>query len=135
MEKLPDELSRAYGLIGCYMAEEGQGPAGPPYAAFYNRDVQDLDVEIGVPVPEPLPRRGDIQSGMIPEGQYASCLYIGPHEGIGSAYDAVNEFIEAQDEAPLGVVYEFYVSDPSRTPPDERETLVVFPLEQKGEGS
>lgn len=130
---LSSELARAYGLISRYMADVAQEPAGPPYTAFYSRDEQDLDVEIGIPVPELVPGQGEIQAGEIPEGWYASCLYIGPYEGIGPAYDALIAFIADEGRAPLGVAYEFYISDPSQTPPADREILVIFPLARQEE--
>ena len=37
------------------MQEMGKQPAGVPYAAYHNLDMQDMDVEVGFPVSKPLP--------------------------------------------------------------------------------
>jgi len=55
VHELPQELGRIYGAIATYLAEIGEQPSGAPFAAYYNMDMDNLDVEIGFPVARPLP--------------------------------------------------------------------------------
>jgi hypothetical protein len=48
--------------------------------AYDNMDMQALDVEIGVPVPAPLPGADDLQPGEIPGGRFATCTYVGLYD-------------------------------------------------------
>lgn len=128
VEALPGEMGKAYAAIGQYLGRLGQYPAGPPYAAYYNMDMQDLDVEIGLPVAEPVPARGDIQAGQMPGGRAAACLHIGPYSALQPTYDALMAFIEEQGLKPTGVAYEIYLDDPGQTPEEERKTQILFPL-------
>ena len=41
--------------IAQYLAEQSEQPAGAPFVAYYNMDMQNLDVEIGFPVTACLP--------------------------------------------------------------------------------
>jgi hypothetical protein len=47
---LPKVIGNAYGAIINYLTEIGEQPADAPYTAYYNLDMQDLDVEMGFPV-------------------------------------------------------------------------------------
>jgi len=128
VEKLPQVFGVAYGKIMQYMGELGETPGGAPYAAYYNMDMQDLDMEIGFPVLSPLPGRDEVQAGQLPGGKAATCLHTGPYNEIASAYDDLSAWITAQGLHPNGVAYEFYLNDPEHTPPAELQTLILFPL-------
>jgi effector-binding domain-containing protein len=128
VQELGRVLGESYGAIAQYLGELGEQPAGPPFAAYHNEDMQDLDVEIGFPVARELPGRGGIQAGELPGGKVATCLYIGPYSGIEPAYTALSRWVEENDCQPTGVAYEVYVSDPDETPPQELHTQIVFPL-------
>lgn len=128
VQDLPQVLGETYHAIEEYLAELGEQPAGPPFTAYHNMDMQDLDVEIGFPVPRELPGRGDIQAGHLPEGKVATHLYIGPYSDMEPAYDALSQWIQENGYEPTGVAYEFYLSDPAETPPEEHQTQIVYPL-------
>ncbi|VFU14415.1 Bacterial transcription activator, effector binding domain (fragment) [anaerobic digester metagenome] len=76
---LPKVIGNAYGAIINYLTEIGEQPADAPYTAYYNLDMQDLDVEMGFPVRGRLPERGEIKSGAIPGGKVVSCMYKGSY--------------------------------------------------------
>ena len=119
VNNLPQEIARAYAAIVQYMGELGTYPSGPPFAAYYNMDMEDLDVELGMPVTEELPGKGEIQSSEIPGGQVATCIHVGPYSAVELAYKALSEFIHEQGLEPTGVAYEIYVDDPQSTPEEE----------------
>ena len=128
VERLPEALGNGYRSVYQYLSELGQPPQGPPFVAYYNMDMQDLDIEIGCPVGHDLPGKEDVQSGEIPAGKFATTLYTGPYPGMPPAYQALTEWVQAQGYQPTGVVYEHYLNDPGITPPEELKTLIVFPL-------
>ena len=126
--ELPSIMGQVYGSIMQYLGDVGAFPAGAPFAAYYNVDMDDLDVEIGFPVAQPLPGRGDVQPGKIAGGRAAVCLHVGPYDQVEPAYAALTAFISEQGYQPSGVAYEFYLNDPGEVPPEELQTQVVFPL-------
>ncbi len=128
VQELPQALGQTYGAIAQYLGEQGACPAGPPFVAYYNMDMDDLDVEIGFPVAKALPGRDEIQAGEIPGGKMATCLYTGPYEGIEPAYEALSQFVAENGHEPTGVAYEMYLSDPDETAPQDLQTQILFPL-------
>jgi len=128
MEKLPQFLGTAYGAIMKYLSEIGEYPSGPPYAAYYNMDMQDLDVEAGFPVSKALPGKDEIVSGEILSGKHVACFHVGPYAESVPAYEALTNWVKENKYEPTGVAYEFYLNDPAQTAETELQTRIVFPL-------
>ncbi len=78
VQNLPLVLGKGFGDVVNYIIVQGAQPQGPPFVAYYNMDMEDLDIEIGFPVAKKLPGAGDIKAGEIPAGKVASCVYTGP---------------------------------------------------------
>jgi effector-binding domain-containing protein len=127
-QDLPRTMGEAYEAIARYLGELGEEPVGSPFCAYYNDDVKDLDVEIGFTVNKKLAGKGEIQSGEVPQGMTASCVFTGPYVEMSSAYEALAAWIEENGLEPSGVSYEFYLNDPAEVPPEELKTEIVFPL-------
>jgi len=49
---------------------------------------------------------------------------------MSSTLSAFHEFMHAKGFVGTGLVYEFYINDPSVTPPDKWETLVLIPVQR-----
>ena len=128
VEELPQVLGPTYGTIAQYLGEMGEQPVGPPFVAYFNEDMEDLDIEIGFPVARELPGRGDVQPSEIPGGKMATCIHAGPYGEIDPAYEALTEFVAESDHEAPGVCYEIYLNDPQETPPEALQTQILFPL-------
>jgi effector-binding domain-containing protein len=124
VQDLPRLFGESYGAIMQYL---GAQPAGLPFTAYHNLDMQNLDVEIGFPVSKPLPGRGTIQPGQLPGGRWATVLHVGPYDQCAAAYDALGAWIKQHGYEPTGVAYEAYCSEPG-TPPQDTQTWIMFPL-------
>ncbi len=128
VQNLSELLGKSYGEIIIYIMELGEQPSGPPYVAYYNTDMLNLEIEIGFPVSKKFSDKGDIKSSEIPGGKFANCLYIGPYNEIAAAYNALTEWIENNGYESTGVAYEIYLNDPRETPPHDLKTQIMFPL-------
>jgi effector-binding domain-containing protein len=128
VKDLPSILGRSYGTIGAYLGRMGQQPAGAPFMAYHNQDMQNLDMEIGFPVVKKLPGQGEIQAGEIPGGKAVRCLHVGPYDTIEPAYEAVGQWMQSKGYECTGVCYEMYLNDPQQTPPDKLQTQILFPV-------
>lgn len=128
VEVLPTLLGASWGMLGAYLGNLGQAPAGPPYVGYFNMDMQDLEVEIGFPVAHPLAGKGEIEPGFFPGGKLATLLYTGPYQEMGPAYDALTEYVAANGFHPSGVSYEMYYNSPMDTAPEKLQTQIIFPL-------
>jgi effector-binding domain-containing protein len=105
----------------------GEYPTGEPFAAYFNMDMQDLDIEAGFPVAKPLPGKGEIQPGEIPGGMAAICHYTGPYSGVAPAYEQLSQFLTDEGFTPIGPAYEWYLSEPD-VPPQDIKTDIAFPV-------
>lgn len=123
---LPGELGKAYSAINAYVEEIGEKTGGPAFAAYYNMDMEDLDVEIGFPVEKPVAGKGNIRQSAIPAGRQASCMYKGPYADMGPVYEAMTAWMNEKGYVPTGVVYEFYYNSPADVPESELLTKIVF---------
>ena len=130
VHNLPGALGQAYGAIAGYLGGMGQAPTGPPFSAYYNADMEDLDVEIGFPVAQPLPGEGEVQAGWMQGGTVAVCLHVGPYSKIGAAYEALMAWMAENRYEPAGPAYEIYLNDPAVTPHSELQTQLVFPVQR-----
>jgi effector-binding domain-containing protein len=128
VQNLPQLMGQSFGAIAGYLGELGEAPAGAPFAAYYNMDMQDLDVEMGIPVSSKLPGRGEIQSTEIPAGKYVTSLHTGPYDQCGPVYEAMNRWIAEHNYEVTGVAYEFYLNDPGEVSPDQLKMQIIFPL-------
>lgn len=128
VQSLPQVLGQAYGAIMQYAGRLGFQPSGAPFVAYYNMNMEDLDIEIGFPFEQRPAGKGNVLASEIPGGKAAACLHVGPYDQVGAAYEALHQWMQAEGHMPTGVAYEFYLNDPQVTPPAELQTQVVFPL-------
>ncbi len=128
VEALPNLIGESYGKILALMAEQNALPADAPYVGFYNMDMQDLDVEIGIPVAAPIAGHGGIQAGSIPAGRRVFCIYRGPYTGMEPIYAEMGAYIEKNGLKPSGPVYECYLNGPT-VPEEEFLTQILMPVE------
>jgi effector-binding domain-containing protein len=126
--EMPAVLGKAYGAIMEHMGEMGEQPAGMPFVAYYNMDMQALDIEIGFPAPRALPGKGDVQPSAIPASLAATCEYTGPYEELAEAYNTLTAWVEETGHEPTGIVYEYYLNGPMDSEPSGYKTRIVFPL-------
>ncbi|KUG04772.1 hypothetical protein ASZ90_017911 [hydrocarbon metagenome] len=125
-QDLPQVLGKAFGTLLNYINEMGVQATGAPFVGYFNMDMQDLDIEVGFPVAEPLAEKGEIKPGTIPAGKQLSCLYKGPYSQIEPAYNAIMDYAAANNYAWTGACYEFYLNDPADTPESELLTKIVM---------
>lgn len=127
--ELPDLIGQAYMTIMAYMEELGIQPADMPFVAYYNLDMEDLDVEMGFPVSSPQPDRGEIRAGKIPAGKRVIGMHQGPYAAMEPTYNAMTQWMAEQGYVPTGVAYEYYYNSPNEVPESELLTRIVFLIE------
>ena len=129
VEAMPKVLSECYSRIKGYLNGIGEIPAGAPFVAFHNDDVDNMEIEVGLTVRKGIMgNKKDIVSREIPGGKKVSCVHIGPYGEMKPNHDTIKRWMEENNYKPKGVSYEFYVDDPLETAGGKLQTKVVFPL-------
>lgn len=125
---MPKLIGESYCKIAAYLGELGEQPAGMPYAAYYNLDMQDMDLEMGFPVARQLPGKDEIKLGEIPAGKYVTCLYKGPYSRMEQAYNEIFKWLQENNRELTGVYYEYYYNSPDEVPESELLTKIAIPV-------
>jgi effector-binding domain-containing protein len=126
---LPQFFAKSYQSIANYIESQGGRISGAPYAAYYNMDMENLDVEAGIPIIKPVSNTDQIKTGEIPAGDYATTVHEGPYSDVEPAYNALMQWMKEHGYATTGVSYEFYLNDPGSTPSEQLLTQILFPLQ------
>lgn len=131
-----DRLPEIFGWLTVRDVE----PAGAPFFRYHRLDTDEtVDIEVGVPTPEPLTGEGDIQPGVLPAGAYAATEHLGHPDQLAGVTAELLEWAaaeglrwdrrEASDGEHWGCRLEVYHTDP-RVQPDmnQWETQLLFRL-------
>ena len=128
VERLGEEVGKAYGMVIGYLASLGEQAQGPAFICYHSMDMAALDVEIGFPVPREIPGAGPVIATQIAGGRRAVTHYKGPYEGLKEPYEALMGWIPSQGETWQGMSYEFYFNSPDEVPPSELLTRIELLL-------
>lgn len=131
LSELPKVIGENYGKIMGYLNELGGQPVDAPYTAYYNLDMENLDVEMGFPVAKVYPAKEDIQAGEIPAGKFACAIYKGPYAGMQQPYNEMFRWMGENGWQSTGVYYEYYYNAPTEVPESELLTRIVLPVTAK----
>ena len=125
---IPKVLGEGYEKIVMHLQSIGMHPTGMPYTAYFNMDMNNLDIELGIPVDKAFEGTEEVVSGELAAGPYAVTVYTGPYGELEPAYKALSDWMAEHGHVPVGVAYEFYLNDPGETPPEKLITKIMFPL-------
>jgi effector-binding domain-containing protein len=133
-------VDEAFPELFGWLARTGTAPAAPPFIRFLVIDMEALlQLELGVPVAEPMAESGRIRPGVLPAGRYVVLRHTGHYDGLIDAnavlqrwaHDHGLEFDvrDTPEGSAWGSRLEEYITDPSREPdPAKWETDVAYLL-------
>lgn len=127
VHELPRLIGDSYGKLAHYMEELDALPADIPYVAYYNMDMEHLDVEMGFPVHQIYPGSGVIKTGVQKGGKAVFCIYLGPYPQMAPTYQEMMQWIQDHDEQPDGTSFEYYYNGPEY-PEEQLLTKILMPL-------
>jgi effector-binding domain-containing protein len=90
MSDLTETLPEVYPRVGAWLSERALRQAGAP---FWKYDVIDMDntmeVEVAVPVFEPVEGDDDVRAGLVPAGRFVTASFTGHPAGLREATAAL----------------------------------------------
>jgi effector-binding domain-containing protein len=129
---VPPLTDRVFG----WLADRGVTPVGPPFWRYVVVDMNnELELETGVPVASPVEGSGEIRTGVLPAGRYATVVHTGHPDMLVTATGDLLDWAAERglewdsDGNTWGCRLEEYLSDPAEVP-DMREwqTRLAFRL-------
>ncbi|MDP1725837.1 MAG: SRPBCC family protein [Bacteroidota bacterium] len=110
------EISQKFGTyIGLLMAEmkkQGVEQAGNPFSINYSASGDLFDIEICIPVKQPIVENAQIKPGSKLATQALVIQYYGDYMNIGKVYGPGFEYLAKNNLNASGAPMEFYVTDP-----------------------
>lgn len=126
-------IPRALDEVLAYLDGEGVAPAGPVVVVYHDTEEPDADgdveiceMEIGVPVREPLPGDGRIAASAIGGGPVAWTLHLGPYDELPRAYAALAVWMQERGHREAGPPHEHYLTGPEEAV--LAETEICWPI-------
>ena len=133
MDRIGEFLGGAFSEVMEAVSAQGLRPAGPPFARYrFVEPVGDaagpggggvagvaaeLDVEAGFPVSGAVTATGRVEPSALPGGHVATTLHVGSYAGVGSAYDAAQQFLTDEGYEVAGAPWECYLDEPGVAQP------------------
>ena len=119
-----------------YLRQRDARPAGPPFVRYHTFGATETNLEVGIPVSEPLAGEGRIAAGALPGGPAVTTWHLGPHDTLRDAYARLDAWLKGHGRAPAGAPWEVYHwIDPgryggpaSRPHPSRWRTELVQPI-------
>ena len=123
-------MGEGYQKLWAYVAQCGKQPVGAPYCKYTNGsdDFMKFDIELGVPVSEPLPEKDGIYMAKTCEGKAITAMHKGTYKDIEQTYAPMMQYLAENNLESTGVYYDYYLNNPADTPESELLTKVVFML-------
>ena len=127
-ETMGDVMGEAYQKLYTYVTQQGKEITGVPYCKYTNgsEDFMQFDIEMGLPVGEPLPEQGEIYRSKTDAGKGICAIHKGDYKDIDKTYTLMMEYMAANNLESTGVYYDYYLNDPADTPESELLTKVIF---------
>lgn len=125
-----DFMGEGYGKLWAYLAQCGKEVTAPPYCKYTNgsEDYMKFDIELGIPVSEPLPEQDGIYMSKTCGGDAITAMHKGAYKEIEKTYASMMQYLADNKLESTGVYYDYYISNPAETQESELLTKVVFPL-------
>ena len=127
---MAEVMSEGYQKLWAYVAQCGKQMAGAPYCKYTNpsEDFMKFDIELGVPVGEPLPEKDGVYMAKTCEGKAITAMHRGAYKDIEKTYAPMMQYLAENKLESTGVYYDYYLNNPADTPESELLTKVLFML-------
>jgi effector-binding domain-containing protein len=122
-------FERRFAQLAGHLAQRGAAPAGQPFAIYHAMSAEAVDIELGMPVVDPVAGGGEVVAGELPAGRAAVLTHHGPYDTLPAAHAELAIFVKGRGLQPSGPPREIYVTDPGTEPDPARwRTDVVQPV-------
>ena len=126
----PTFLARAFPELFEHVGRHGVIAIGHPFVIYHAFGPERIDAEVCVPVAGPAPVDDRIKAHVLPETTIVRTTHVGPYEELGTAYQALSEWVDDHGYAAAGPIRERYLTGPSlEVPPSEYRTEIDMPIQ------
>jgi effector-binding domain-containing protein len=127
-------IGQGFDELLAYAARSGGSLTGPPQAAYLGDFTADGEVDVELYLPTDIRATGgsDINVVELPGGTVAQAFHHGRYEDLGTAYNAVSQWIRTKGLQHAGPTREIYLTGPDAVAdPAQYLTEIVVPVRQR----
>ncbi len=131
MEKVKEDIGRAYGMIYARLGEAGGIPGGPPLALYPDMDMDpdDFEMEACAPMVSEVAGEGEVAFRVLPGGKFLQTMHRGPYETLEQTYEELFAYMKENGLELTGPPREAYLTDPEQVErPEDNLTQMLFPI-------
>ena len=124
-------IGAALGELFRVVGGQGVRFAGPAYGIYHSAEAEEaeVDLEVGMPVAEPVEPDGRVIATSISGGLAAATVHCGPYEDVAPAYRALGEWVQEHGHETAGPPREVYLVGPEQVKdPGALRTEIVWPV-------
>jgi effector-binding domain-containing protein len=115
--------------VSAQLAAAAVQPPNPMFAIYHSYSQDEVDMELGLPLPGPIPTEGRVVGHELPATLAAVTWHHGSYDTIGEAFRAVEAWIEQEGKERAGPPFEVYWTGPEDDPdPAAWRTEVGYPI-------
>ena len=130
LENLKNDVDKAYHELLTYLAANNEFPGGYLFMIYNNKDVINLDLEIGFPINRKFLGNQSISMGHTPGGYVLTCMHVGSYDSLNETYSSLEKYMTNYSLTPKGKYFEIYYNNPADTPINDLITEVGAFLEE-----
>ena len=131
-DKIAETFQELAPEVDAQILAAGERPTGPMFAIYHDYRDDNVDMEVGFPVGEPIPTEGRVSGRELTATFAAVTFHHGPYTTLKEAYDAVQSWLEENDRKPTGPPWEVYWVGPADDPDSANwNTEVGFPIDRE----
>jgi effector-binding domain-containing protein len=120
---------RLIAAVRSFLASAGVEDDGPAFGRYLEYRPDFVDMEVGVPVAEPVESSAEVSGGELPAGRVVSTWHIGAYTTLGAAYKALEEHVASAGLEATGAPWEVYERGPAEDPDSATwRTEIVQPV-------
>jgi effector-binding domain-containing protein/uncharacterized protein YndB with AHSA1/START domain len=131
MKDIKKIMEEGYTLLGTELKNQGLEPVGPFFSHYISyTENGDVELEIGVPIPERGKSSGDLVTREYPMQKVVMTHHYGPYDKLMQTYSKMQDYIKDNGISINNTAWEFYLTDPSiEKNPNNWITKLAFPIE------
>ena len=123
-------LAEVYPEILAHLSSSGVKMAGVPFSRYHDMGNDEIDLEAGIPVANPIAEKGRVKNGELPAGKAVMTWHVGPYERLAEAHQSLRAYVDANHLKTRGGPWEVYWTDPGMVPdPSKWRTQLFLPIE------
>jgi effector-binding domain-containing protein len=124
-EDISTVMDPAISELVAALVDQGIQPAGDLISYHHRRPTHSFDCEIAIPINTTLQNVGRVRNSVLPAASFISAEYVGPYEGLHSAWQEFLLAIDGSGQITTEVFFERYHKEnlPHADPATYRTTL------------